>query len=145
MLLDINQITELQGRFGTPFYVFDEGAFCRNFDEITAAFSERYEKFLLAYSYKTNYIPYLCGIIRYKGGWAEVVSRMEYDLALKVGQQPNKIVFNGPVKHYEDIERNFQNEERYQQRHDRVKDSKTGKLDDNVQSMYHFRTLCPLF
>jgi diaminopimelate decarboxylase len=33
-----------------------------------------------------------------------VVSRLEYDLALKVGQKPDKIVFNGPVKLYEDIE-----------------------------------------
>ena len=57
----------------------------------------------MAYSYKTNYTPYLCRIIKSKGGFAEVVSRLEYDLALKVGQKPNKIVFNGPVKCYEDI------------------------------------------
>ena len=37
------------------------------------------------------------------GGFAEVVSGLEYDLALKVKQKPAKIIFNGPVKKYEDI------------------------------------------
>jgi diaminopimelate decarboxylase len=51
----------------------------------------------------------LCRIIKSKGGFAEVVSRLEYDLAIKIGQQPNKIVFNGPVEHYEDIELALEN------------------------------------
>jgi diaminopimelate decarboxylase len=95
---------KIEAEFGSPFYIFDETAFRKNYDDIVNAFGKKYEKFILAYSYKTNYIPYLCGIIKSKGGFAEVVSRLEYDLALKVGQKPNKIVFNGPVKLYEDIE-----------------------------------------
>jgi diaminopimelate decarboxylase len=88
---------------GSPFYLLDSGRFERNFDDLTSAFQSRYSPFILAYSYKTNYIPYLCRIISQKGGWAEVVSRMEYDLALKVGQDPQKIIFNGPVKTAADI------------------------------------------
>jgi len=98
------EATNIEAKFGSPFYIFDEAAFRKNYDDIVNAFGGRYEKFILAYSYKTNYIPYLCGIIKSKGGFAEVVSRLEYDLALKVGQEPKKIVFNGPVKHYEDVE-----------------------------------------
>lgn len=104
MQLTFEQIQEIEAEHGSPCYIFDEEAFRKNYSDIVEAFSGRYGKFILAYSYKTNYIPYLCGIIREKGGWAEVVSRLEYDLALKVGQQPDKIIFNGPVKHYEDIE-----------------------------------------
>ena len=89
---------------GGPFYLVDRQKFEANFDDLTTAFSKRYDPFVLAYSYKTNYLPYLCGIIRDKGGWAEVVSRMEYDLALKVGQDPKKIIFNGPVKTVDDIQ-----------------------------------------
>ena len=37
------------------------------------------------------------------GAYAEVVSRLEYDLALKIGVEPAKIIFNGPFKTYEDI------------------------------------------
>jgi diaminopimelate decarboxylase len=98
------EVKNIEEKFGSPFYIFDETAFRKNYDDIVNAFGDRYEKFILAYSYKTNYIPYLCRIIKSKGGFAEVVSRLEYDLALKVGQEPKKIVFNGPVKHYEDVE-----------------------------------------
>lgn len=89
--------------YGSPFYLINKEAFIENYDNIVKAFKLRYDKFILAYSYKTNYIPYLCNIIREKGGYAEVVARLEYDLALKIGQEPRKIIFNGPVKHYEDI------------------------------------------
>jgi diaminopimelate decarboxylase len=99
-----NEIIKLESiAGGSPFYVVDRLRFESNFDDLTEAFSSRYYPFILAYSYKTNYIPYLCDIIRQEGGWAEVVSRMEYDLALKVGQTPDKIIFNGPVKTADDI------------------------------------------
>ncbi|HRS71498.1 MAG TPA: hypothetical protein P5175_06570 [Anaerohalosphaeraceae bacterium] len=88
---------------GTPFYVVSRQQFESNFKDLTAAFSSRYQPFILAYSYKTNYLPYLCSIAEEKGGWAEVVSRLEYDLAVKIGHDPQKIIFNGPVKTAEDI------------------------------------------
>jgi len=103
-MLSYKETKNIEAKFGSPFYIFDEEAFRKNYDDIVNAFGGRYEKFILAYSYKTNYTPHLCNIIKSMGGFAEVVSRLEYDLALKVGQEPNKIVFNGPVKHYEDIE-----------------------------------------
>jgi len=102
-MISYDQAKRIESRYGSPFYIFDEAAFRKNYDRITAAFGSRYRRFILAYSYKTNYIPYLCKIIKRKGGWAEVVSRLEYDLALKVGQNPKKIIFNGPVKRCEDI------------------------------------------
>ena len=104
---DISKLESISG--SSPFYMVNRQKFEANFDALTAAFSSRYQPFILAYSYKTNYIPYLCEIIRQKRGWAEVVSRMEYDLALKVGQNPSKIIFNGPVKTDEDIELAFKN------------------------------------
>ncbi len=103
-MLSHKQLKSLGQKFGSPFYILDEVAFKKNYDDIVKAFSDRYDKFVLAYSYKTNYIPYLCRLIRSKGGFAEVVSRLEYNLALKVGQKLDKIVFNGPVKSCEDIE-----------------------------------------
>ena len=104
MTITYNQIQMLASRYGSPFYRIDRARFENNFAALSGAFESRYSPFVLAYSYKTNYIPYLCRIIRDKGGWAEVVSRMEYDLALKVGCDPSRIIFNGPVKGREDIE-----------------------------------------
>lgn len=98
-----DEIKKIESIAGSPFYLFDKKAFDDNFDNITKAFGSRYEKFIIGYSFKTNYIPYLCNIINQKGGFAEVVSRLEYDLAIKVGFDPKNIIFNGPVKYYEDI------------------------------------------
>ena len=98
------KIKETESKFGSPFYLIDKAAFVANYDNIMGAFSRRYDKFILGYSYKTNYIPYLCQIVKTKGGYAEVVSRLEYELALKIGQDPKKIIFNGPVKCFDDIE-----------------------------------------
>lgn len=97
-------IQSLVSQYGSPFYMIDRAVFEANFDAMVTAFQSRYSPFILAYSYKTNYIPYLCRIVRDKGGWAEVVSRMEYDIALKVGCDPARIIFNGPVKSAADIE-----------------------------------------
>lgn len=98
---DILQLEAVAG--SSPFYMVDRARFEANFDDLTAAFTARYQPFILAYSYKTNYLPYLCDIISQKGGWAEVVSRLEYDLAVKVGQNPSTIIFNGPIKSTEEI------------------------------------------
>jgi diaminopimelate decarboxylase len=103
-MLTYTKISDIITSAGSPFYLCDGRRFGDNFDQMAKAFSSRWPKFILAYSYKTNYIPYLCQIIKDKGGWAEVVSRLEYDLALKIGQPNNKIILNGPVKRYEDID-----------------------------------------
>jgi len=101
--MNYSEIQTLVSRYGSPFYLIDRQQFEQNFADLTAAFSSRWTPFILAYSYKTNYIPYLCRLVSDMGGWAEVVSRMEYELALKVGCDPAKIIFNGPVKRNDDI------------------------------------------
>ncbi|MHC4988847.1 MAG: type III PLP-dependent enzyme domain-containing protein, partial [Planctomycetota bacterium] len=101
--MNYSEIQNLASQTGSPFYLVDRQKFEQNFDELTAAFSSRWPAFILAYSYKTNYLPYLCGLVNEKGGWAEVVSRTEYDLAIKIGQDSKKIIFNGPVKTADDV------------------------------------------
>ena len=103
--MDFKQIQKLESvADGSPLYLVDRARFEANFDGLTAAFGSRWQPFVLAYSYKTNYLPYLCDLVRQKGGRAEVVSRMEYDLALKVGCDPKRIIFNGPAKTAADIQ-----------------------------------------
>lgn len=103
-MLDYNDILKLETvAGGSPFYLVDRARFEKNYDDLASAFQSRYNPFILGYSYKTNYLPYLCNIIKQKGGWAEVVSRMEYDLAIKIGHDPKKIIYNGPVKTVDDI------------------------------------------
>lgn len=98
------ELARLADHYGSPFYLFDREAFARNFREITAAFRNRYPEVVVGYSYKTNYIPYLCRLARQMGGYAEVVSRLELDLALKIGCPPPEIIYNGPVKTAADLD-----------------------------------------
>ena len=105
MKLSYRLLKETASRFGDAFYILDSEKFRRNFSELKAAFSRIYPKTNIAYSYKTNYIPRLCRIVDELGGYAEVVSDMEYELALRVGVSPEKIFFNGPFKNYAAAER----------------------------------------
>jgi diaminopimelate decarboxylase len=89
---------------GSPFYVFDRDKFIDNYRTFERAFHARYDRIQIGYSYKTNYVPYVCRLVKELGGHAEVVSRLEYDLARRVGQDPGRIIFNGPLKREEDVE-----------------------------------------
>ncbi len=98
-------LNSLSEGFGTPFFLFDQERFEANFREFDAAFRSRYPRLIVGYSYKTNYLPHLCRLVRDLGGEAEVVSELEYDLALRLGQNPAATIVNGPIKPYSLIER----------------------------------------
>ena len=91
-------LRDLERRFGCPLYVLDEAAFRKNALRFTAVMRARYPKYRLSYSFKTNYTPYVCSLVRDLGGDAEVVSALEYELACRVGFPPERIIFNGPDK-----------------------------------------------
>lgn len=83
---------------GDSFYIYDEGRLVANYHALLSAFSRRYKNTRIAYSYKTNYTPSICQRVDALGGYAEVVSAMEYALARRAGVRPEKIVYNGPWK-----------------------------------------------
>lgn len=83
---------------GTPFYLFDEKGFIDNYRKLEGIFKAIYPNYQLSYSYKTNYTPFVCQLVRSLGGYAEVVSDMEYTLAKKLGYDNKQIVYNGPSK-----------------------------------------------
>jgi len=91
-------IKKIIKEYGDSFYLLDTEQFEENYKELLEAFRNIYENTYIAYSYKTNYTPRLCKIIDQLGGFAEVVSGMEYDIAKKIAVEPKKIFFNGPYK-----------------------------------------------
>ena len=105
MGLSWDTLRDLERRYGESFFVLDLPAFRKNYHEFLDAFRAIYPRSRIAYSYKTNYIPRLCREVDRLGGYAEVVSGMEYDLALRVGVDPTRIIFNGPYKREDDLER----------------------------------------
>ena len=98
MPLNNKVLESMSESFGDAFYLLDSPKFANNFDEFLSEFTAIYPKTNIGYSYKTNYTPKLCKLVNEKGGYAEVVSEMEYDLAIKIGVDPKMIIVNGPYK-----------------------------------------------
>ncbi len=96
--LNKEKVDALVSEYGSPLYVFHENEFRNNYLNLLHVFRSIYPKYNIAYSYKTNYTPGICKIVKELGGLAEVVSEMEYLLAKKIGYDNRHIVYNGPVK-----------------------------------------------
>lgn len=104
MKLNYKQINEICETYGDAYYLLDSKQFKTNFIELKESFSNIYPNFNIAYSYKTNYTPKLCKIVNELGGYAEVVSDMEMEIALRIGVLPQKIIWNGPYKNLKKVE-----------------------------------------
>lgn len=98
MNYSLETIRQLDASVGVPLYIFDEEGFIENYRHLEAAFQKVYSKYRIAYSFKTNYTPYIASAVKQLGGYAEVVSGMEYYIAKKIGYTDDKIIFNGPNK-----------------------------------------------
>lgn len=98
------QMKQLTEKIGDTFYMLEGKQFRQNFLELKSEFTNIYPNFNIAYSYKTNYTPKLCRIVNKLGGFAEVVSDMELEIALRIGVEPNNIIWNGPFKNAKKVE-----------------------------------------
>ena len=98
MKINWEKLNSFEMNFGNSFYILNSSRFKNNYKDFLNSFRKIYPKTYIAYSYKTNYIPKLCSIIKDLNGYAEVVSEMEYDLAKRIGVKPEKIIVNGPYK-----------------------------------------------
>lgn len=105
MELNKENIIVLRKEYGDAFYLLDSKQFRKNYTELKQTFSNIYSNFNIAYSYKTNYTPKLCKIVNELGGYAEVVSEMEAELAMRIGVKNDKIIWNGPIKNKENLKK----------------------------------------
>lgn len=105
--LDGVAVRDLVERFGSPLFVFSERTLRARFRELRDAFSLRFPKVRIAWSYKTNYLDGVCRLFHREGAWAEVVSSMEYEKARRNGVPGDRILFNGPYKPVSALERAF--------------------------------------
>ena len=102
--LTLDLVKELSSLYGDSFYILDSDVFRTNCEKLLNAYRKYYSRTNIAYSYKTNYIPKLVKIVDKLGGYAEVVSEMELEIARRSGVSYKRIVWNGPVKRLEAIE-----------------------------------------
>lgn len=104
MDLNTETLNNLSEKYGNAFYLLESKQFKKNCETLLETFRAIYPKFNIAYSYKTNYTPKLVKIVDSLGGYAEVVSDMELEVALRSGVSPQHIVWNGPVKNEKKVE-----------------------------------------
>lgn len=104
MIINAQVIGNLRKEYGDAFYLLDSEQFQKNFMELRDGFRKIYPNFNIAYSYKTNYTPKFCRLVCEMGGYAEVVSEMELEIAKRVGVPANRTIWNGPIKNVEVME-----------------------------------------
>lgn len=107
---DIGDVRTLLQEFGSPLYILSEKMLRAQYRSFRDTFTAPGIDTVVAYSYKTNYLPAVCSILHQEGAWAEVVSGMEYDLARSLGVPGSKIIFNGPYKRPEELARAIKEE-----------------------------------
>lgn len=91
--------------YGSPLFVISEDRLRENARQLLRSFSRRYPHVRLGWSYKTNYLGAVCNALHQEGAWAEVVSVFEYERARSLGVPGERIIFNGPFKPREILER----------------------------------------
>lgn len=96
--LGVAELERLCKEHGGSLYLLDLARVRDNIRSMLYSFRARYARTGFGHSYKTNYIPRLCRFSLAEGAYAEVVSRMEFDLALILGVPPERIILNGPLK-----------------------------------------------
>lgn len=82
----------------TPFYLIDKKELDNNILNFKVALEKTWPNSRIAYSVKTNSLPWLLKYIKTQGVMAEVVSDEEYELALLCNFKNEELVYNGPIK-----------------------------------------------
>ena len=103
--LDGIAVSSLVGEYGSPLFVISERKLRDNLHRLMRAFTSRYPAVRYAWSYKTNYLGAVCNTLHQEGAWAEVVSGFEYEKAQALGVPGEHIIFNGPHKTRDSLER----------------------------------------
>jgi len=98
-------IADLVEAHGSPLFVLSEQRLRENVRRVRRAFAARYPQVRFGWSYKTNYLDAVCAVMHQEGSWAEVVSEFEYRKARRLGVPGDRIIFNGPHKTHEALER----------------------------------------
>ncbi len=96
--LDGVPVSELVERFGSPLFVYSERTLRKRYRQAYSAFSTRYPNVAFGWSYKTNFLQSICAVMHQEGALAEVVSRMEVEMARALGVRGENLIFNGPHK-----------------------------------------------
>ncbi len=89
----------------TPYYRVDEAALNSDIKMLKDALDKDWNNYICSYSVKTNSLPWLLNHLKENGFFAEVVSKEEFDLSIRLGYTPDHVIYNGPIKDRETFEK----------------------------------------
>lgn len=98
----------MQYELNTPYFLIEESLLAENIDGFRKALDSIWPNSIIAYSVKTNALPWVIKWMRKHGVYAEVVSDEEFQLAEMCGYDAERIVFNGPIKSERYLEKALQ-------------------------------------
>ncbi len=96
VFLDLIPLNKILAKMRTPILIFLENRIRENIKMFLDVFSTIFENFNCLYSFKANYLPEICKIIKSENIGAEVVGLLELKLALNLKFPSNKIIVGGP-------------------------------------------------
>ncbi|MET0593937.1 MAG: pyridoxal-dependent decarboxylase [Polyangiaceae bacterium] len=91
-------VVALAERFGTPLHLLDVNRLDANLAEFLSPPEPKFPGVELYYSFKTQPLPWIIKRLVSRGAAAEVISEYELRLALHLGIEGEKIIYNGPGK-----------------------------------------------
>ena len=97
-MLSLSQLLELSAAYGDAFYTLDAQRIRTRVAALRSAFADAGISLRIAYSVKTNSLPYVVQLFQELGCFTEVVSEFEYELVQILGYSAEEIVVNGPLK-----------------------------------------------
>lgn len=94
----------------TPYFLISENGLKNNINAFKEALYKYWPNSEIAFSIKTNSLPWLLKYFKEQQIIVEAVSMEEYKLAEMCGFSGKEIVFNGPIKKNDDLEIAFNND-----------------------------------
>jgi diaminopimelate decarboxylase len=94
-------LTDLVAEYGSPLYVYSAARMRDRLQQLRMALGARFDVF---FSVKANPNPAILKLFVAEGAGLEIASAAEYIRARKAGAEPQRILFAGPGKTYEELD-----------------------------------------
>ena len=103
MMAEKNDVAKLANRYGTPLYIYSRATLELHWNAFDTALGD--QNHLICYAVKANSNIGVLNILARLGSGFDIVSIGELERVLAAGGSPDKIVFSGVGKRYDEIKR----------------------------------------
>jgi len=105
---DKSNILYLAKKYGTPIFLIDLNKIIENLQRFRNAFKKE-QNIIIGYSIKTNYYSEILKKLFEQKVYPEVICDIDYEFSKRSGGDLSKVIFNGPAKTEEELEKAIKN------------------------------------